>query len=91
MHQTSKVAYSRTFQDLRDWALKEARVSNHFGFLRLGPCYTQFWEDINRIEYTRGYDPEEYLKPNAPALCQMKLLTEEELKEWKKRFKSFHR
>lgn len=91
MPQTSKPTRSHTFQNLRDWVLKKAVVSSHFDFLQLGPSYVRFWEDVNRLEFDRGYDPEEYTKPNTLGLWQMKLLTKTEFKEWKKRFQSFHK
>lgn len=80
-----------TFQELRDWVLGQAKVNSHFKLIRLSDEHRKFWDDINDIEYRRGYVPGEYEKPGTPALCDMRLLTEDELAEWKKRFKSFHR
>lgn len=89
--QTQKKQWTRTFKELRVWAVEMAGVSNHFDFCRLGPDYKNFWDKINCVEFDRGYDPVEYIKPDTPALWQMKLLTDEEFEEWKSRFLSFHK
>lgn len=80
-----------TFEVLREYVIRKAGVKNHFEFIRLSNSHRDFWERINEIEFQRGYKREEYEKPGAPALCEMNLLTQDELESWKQDFKSFHR
>ncbi|OGG57747.1 hypothetical protein A2765_04930 [Candidatus Kaiserbacteria bacterium RIFCSPHIGHO2_01_FULL_56_24] len=80
----------RTFGELKAWALEQAGVSNHFEFRDLGENYATYWEGMNRAEFDRGYVHGEYEKPDTPALCDMKLLTEKEFRDWKGTFEFFH-
>jgi hypothetical protein len=74
-----------TFGELRKYVLRASGVKNHFEFCDLSPKHRNFWEKINDVEYKRGYS-EEYLKPESPALCEMNLLSKEELQSWIKEF-----
>jgi hypothetical protein len=80
----------RTFGELRSFVLVRTNSENHFVFCRMGEKYEEFWNDMNRVEYDRGYNKEEYEKRGSLALSDMKLLTETEFVGWKKRFLQFH-
>jgi hypothetical protein len=74
-----------TFAELRKYVLRASDVKNHIAFCELSPRHRNFWEKINHVEYKRGYS-EDYLRPGSPALCEMNLLSEEELQTWIKEF-----
>lgn len=82
--------HTRTFGELKDWALREAGARDHFAFCELSDSHRNFWDGMNRQEFDRGYVHGEYEKPDTPALCDMKLLTDKEFAEWKGTFRFFH-
>jgi len=51
-------------------------------------CY-QLHDEINYEEMKRGYTPD-YHRPGLPCLCQMELLTLEQLEAWKKKIDDAH-
>ncbi len=79
--QASEDERSKTFGELRKLALAKAGVTDHFAFRDLSSEHDAFWERINSVEYERGYTPD-YTEPGTPALCDMKLLTADELAQW---------
>ena len=84
---------TRTFTELRAWALKRLGLRTHLDHHELGDLETtmkfmNFWDEINHGESERGYIHKEYIKRDSPALWQMKLLTTKELNEWKDKFVS---
>ena len=78
-----------TYTKVKALLLRKADVSNHFAFWGLDEkrreICQQLWEEINREEFQKGYKPGEYEKAGTSALCEMDLLTPEELEQWKKR------
>lgn len=82
--------YTRSFQELREWMLAQIGQKDHFDLWRMGEKYEEFWSDINSAEMKRGYQHDEYVKENTPALCEMNLLTDQEMDAWQARFKAFH-
>lgn len=74
-----------TFGALKDAVLRRARVRDHFDLRGLSPAHGAFWDQMNRVEYERGYTPD-YVKPGTPELCAMDLLTDEEFADWLARF-----
>lgn len=79
-----------TFGQLRALVFKKAGVKNHFDFNALGPEYRKYHDEINHVEFLRGYNKEEYGKHGTPALFEMELLTQEEFAVWVKKFEQFH-
>ncbi|OGZ96908.1 MAG: hypothetical protein A3I44_01085 [Candidatus Sungbacteria bacterium RIFCSPLOWO2_02_FULL_51_17] len=79
-----------TFGDLRLRIIRRSRAKDHFEFIALSDVHRDFWNKMNAVEYRRGYRPGEYERPGSPALCEMELLTKEEMRGWMEEFESFH-
>jgi len=84
-----------TFGQLRDFVMKEAKVSvggkGFFEFRCIDLAHDAFWDDMNTVEWQKGYVPGVYEKPDSLALCEMDLLTQEEFDEWVSRFREIHK
>lgn len=71
-----------TFGELRSRIMRETGTQSYLAFRALSTEHDSFWEDINKAEFQRGYKRGEYEAPGTEALCNMDLLTEEELGRW---------
>jgi hypothetical protein len=80
-----------TFMQLRAAVIAKAKVRDMFAFRLISPAHNAFWDEMNEVEYRRGYVAGEYEKPNTPALCEMDLLTIAEFEEWVRKFKALSR
>lgn len=70
-----------TFGELRKRAMAKNGVNDFFAFREISPAHDAFWDEMNAVEYERGYTPD-YAKPGTPALCDMDLLDPEEFQAW---------
>ena len=57
-------------------------------FSGISPEHHSFWDEMNEVEYERGYVREVYERPDSPALHQMELLTDNEFQMWLKKFEA---
>jgi len=79
-----------TVEKLREIVMGKAGVTDMFAFRCLSRRHNAFWDEMNEVEFQRGYVPEEYEKPDTPALFEMELLTEEEFAQWVEKFEVIH-
>ncbi len=80
-----------TFGQLRRVVIKEAGTEDLFRFRGISSEHNAFWEEINAVEFKKGYVPGEYEKPGSQSLCEMELLTLWEFNEWVGKFKKIHK
>lgn len=76
----------KTFGQLRKAVMRKAGTKDMFEFRQMSPAHNAFWDEMNDVEFERGYVRDEYERPGTPALYNMKLLTNKEYKEWLKKF-----
>ena len=83
---------TRTFGELRWEVIRRVGLSQNlrswFSFRHISPRHEKFWDEMNEVEYRRGYVRGEYEKPDTPALHEMKLLAEDEFEMWLKKFEA---
>ena len=79
-----------TFEKLRGVVMKKAGVIGMETFRNLSKQHDAFWDEMNEVEFQRGYVQEEYEKSDTPALFEMKLLAEEEFDQLVEKFVIIH-
>ncbi|MDO8516065.1 MAG: hypothetical protein Q7S28_02330 [bacterium] len=77
-----------TFGQLRCIVIQRSGAKDMFDFQNFGPQHRQFWEDMNKAEYDRGYTSS-YANVGTPALSNMNLLSNTEFDGWLLRFEKF--
>lgn len=79
--------HTRTFGELRSWMLQRLRLRSHLeAHWEPDSPFRTYWNEINDAEFKLGYDHKKYLTEGSPQLCEMRLLTDAEMLEWKTRF-----
>ena len=77
-----------TFGQLRKAVLQKASVKDHYEFMRTSDEHFVFWNEMNEVEFRRGYVRGVYERSGSPALCDLELLTETEYADWLKKFEA---